>query len=479
MPVLVAPSPCKLEIPVDHDFLPVVGSYLGALASCYGVPTESREPFEHVTVALVKLIMDRAFSPGDLASISISVVPTAGGLEIVIHDQGLPVDPDKWTTDGASDVMKAVRDFMDQVRFLNLGPQGHQTRLVKYFNRLILEAEYGGQATVPDSTSPLEIRRLRPGEGLQVSRCVYRCYGYSYGALEAAYYPERMEALNESHEILSLVAVTPDGEVAGHLALERSGVDYKLATAGVAAVLPAFRSRGLAQRMTVEIMEEAARQGVEEIQAFAVTSHPYSQKLAHAFGFKSFGIYLATAFFNFKGIAEEGAQRETLLGLYRNLGRPEIVENVYAPTRHRPMIEALVQHVGRPVAFLEGEGVLKGEPSVIVRESPIRNLAKIHIANFGQGWLEQVRQHVRYLRQHDYRQFILSLPMNKPMAAEAVRPLEKLGFFFSGLTVREEGLCIVLQYLHGVTLDYAKIQVVDPMAKELLSYVRILDPGRI
>ena len=477
---------CRLDVPVDVDFLPVVGSFLGSLADCYGVSPDTRASFQEVIVRLVKLIMDRGFAPGDLASIAISVIPITAGLQIVIEDRGLPFDPDKWTAGEAGEILEQVRRHMDVVRFLNLGPEGHRTRLVKYFQRLRPEVEHGGASAPPDGASPLEIRRLAPGEALQVCRCVYRCYGYSYGALDAAYFPERMEALSASNEILSVVAVTPTGEVAGHLALERSGANAKLATAGVAAVLPEFRSRGLAHKLTIALLKEAESQGVEEAQAFAVTSHPYSQKLAHSYGFHCLAVYLATAYFDFKGIREQGGQRETILGLYRRLsGTVSEPEVLYAPTRHRVMIESLCLHIERPVRFVEvdspriPEGVPEGVPSVLFHESPIRNLAKIHISRFGEGWLEQVRSHVRYLRQQEYRQFILTLPLGTPFAVVATPALEKLGFFFAGLSVREEGLCLVLQFLHGVTLDYAQIELVEPMAKELLAYVKVLDPGRI
>ena len=472
---------CKLEIPVDRDFLPVVNSFVGSLGRCYGLPAEYQDQFPETIVALVQLIMDRSFAPGDLASVSISVVPIAGGLEVLIHDRGLPFDAEIWTKDGASEVLDRVRRAVDEVRFLNLGLEGHETKVTKYFQRLLLEAEYGGQSNHPDPSAPLEIRPLRPGEALGVSRCVYRCYGYSYMALEAVYYPERLESLHASRHMLSIVAVTKSGEVGGHIALERETPGSKKGVVGLAAVIPAFRSRGLAQQMTQALMDAAIEEGIEELQAFAVTSHPYSQKLAQSFHFHPLAIYLATAHFNFTGIRDQG-QRETLVGLYRRMapdfGIPEVL---YAPTRHRAMIEALCLSIARPANFSDSPATLPagGESVIVVNESPIRNLAKIKLESYGPNWLERLKAHVRYLRQHDYRQFVLTLPLRDPLTAQFTAAIEKLGFFFAGVSVNEGGLCMVLQYLHGVTLDYDRITVVEPMAKELLSYVRVMDPGKI
>src|SRR5205823_8722974 len=67
------------------------------------------------------------------------------------------------------------------------------------------------------------IRRLEPGDAIQVARCVYRAYGYSY-LNEDLYYPERIARLNADGELISAVSVDESGEIVGHYALEREGL---------------------------------------------------------------------------------------------------------------------------------------------------------------------------------------------------------------------------------------------------------------
>src|SRR5206468_2279399 len=91
------------------------------------------------------------------------------------------------------------------------------------------------------------IRRLRPGDALAVSQCVYRCYGYSYGNADL-YYPQRIVHLNETGQLVSLIAVDEADAVVGQLALERPDLG-PLAESGQAVVAPAHRGRHLLERL--------------------------------------------------------------------------------------------------------------------------------------------------------------------------------------------------------------------------------------
>ena len=65
---------------------------------------------------------------------------------------------------------------------------------------------------------------MHPEESFELSRCVYRSYGYSYD-WDYIYYPDRIRELQEQGLMISCVAVTPEGEFVGHLAMtvERPG----------------------------------------------------------------------------------------------------------------------------------------------------------------------------------------------------------------------------------------------------------------
>ena len=155
---------------------------------------------------------------------------------------------------------------------------------------------------------------------------------------------------------------------------------------------------------------------------------------------------------------------------------------LYAPNRHRAMLELLCQHLKLkaqfevPPARLE---LMPGESRLELQESPPRKTAKIHVENYGASILDRIRSHARYLRLQDYRCFQLTLPLYDPYTFHILKPLEKMGFFFSGIQFRAAGPCLLLQDLYGVTLDYKHLQVEDEMARELLSYVQYMEPESV
>src|SRR5262249_56398498 len=64
------------------------------------------------------------------------------------------------------------------------------------------------------------IRRFRPADAIGVAQCVYRSFGYTYGDADL-YYPDRLVHLNETGQLVSIVALDDAGAIVGHLGLGR------------------------------------------------------------------------------------------------------------------------------------------------------------------------------------------------------------------------------------------------------------------
>jgi hypothetical protein len=65
------------------------------------------------------------------------------------------------------------------------------------------------------------VRRLCAGDAQGVAACVRRVYGDSYIIHTELYHPEQIVALNESGQLVSVVALDSANEIVGHYALER------------------------------------------------------------------------------------------------------------------------------------------------------------------------------------------------------------------------------------------------------------------
>ena len=197
---------------------------------------------------------------------------------------------------------------------------------------------------------------MEPGDEIQVARCVYRAYGYSYPH-DDLYYPERIARLNADGELISAVTIDQTGEIVGHYALEREGLG-RVAESGQAIVAPAHRGRRLMERMRA-FLEDAGRAcGLLGIYGQPVTNHIYSQRVNESFGSQPCGVSLALAprSLSFRGIqAEPLAQRESLLLYFKYLVPPSPAI-VYAPLRHRALLARIYANLAAPVEFRDGDG---------------------------------------------------------------------------------------------------------------------------
>lgn len=472
----------RLEIPIDPAWTPTAQAFVEQVALRYGIGAAGASSLAAACAPLFEVLLGQEFL-GHEPTLQLFGRVIAGGLEIVVADQGLPFDQEMWTRPQVASRLQPLQGQIDQLEFANLGLNGKETRLRKYFALAPPEEPPSSGENRPHP--PLrEIRVFQEADAEAVCRCIWRTYGYSYSVQDAVYLPERLQALNRDGVMRSLVATNQEGDVIGHMAYERSQPGDPLATAGVAAVEPAYRSQGIASKMAPELLDQARRDGVQAMHCYAVTSHPYSQRLVANLGFSSCCMVLGASLFCFEGIPTESNQRESMVGYFQAL-QPQALElsgPLYAPNRHRAMLEALCQHLKLkahfeiPPAKLE---LMPGESRLQLQESPPRKTAKIHVEVYGSAILERIRSHARYLRLQDYRCFQLTLPLYDPYTYHILKPLEKMGFFFSGIQFRSVGPCLLLQDLYGVTLDYKQLKVEDEMARELLSYVRYMEPEAV
>src|SRR4051812_35049516 len=86
-------------------------------------------------------------------------------------------------------------------------------------------------------------------------------YGHVYVHPEV-FAPHRYWDKVERGEFIPVVARDGQGEIVGHLALER-GPGTQVAERGEAVVLPAHRGHGLLERMTERLSEEAVRHNLQ------------------------------------------------------------------------------------------------------------------------------------------------------------------------------------------------------------------------
>jgi len=316
-----------------------------------------------------------------------------------------------------------------------------------------------------------------PEDGVALARCLYRCYGYSYDS-DYMYDVGKVAELQRSGLLHSCVAVTPPGEVVGHLALNFRQAGDRVGEAAQAIVDPRYRGHGLFEKMKQFLMEQMRGRGLYGIYSEAVTLHPYSQKGNLAVGAHETGLLLGyiPATVSYKNIKDLQKQRQAVALFFVKLNDvPE--PTVWLPAHHAGMIRRVYLHnrlsrkESAPPAR-ENRAVLPARSRLDVRVRTDHNSAFLLVREFGQDLVRLVRFRQRELFGQRLDCIYLDLPLGEPGVVEFCGPLEALGFFFGGIIPEYfEGDVLRLQCLNNLAIDARQIQLASDFGKELLAYV--------
>jgi anti-sigma regulatory factor (Ser/Thr protein kinase)/GNAT superfamily N-acetyltransferase len=486
-----------IRLPNDHNLVPAVMSYASTIAEIAGFSPDDRNKIQLAVEEACVNVINHSFLLDEEAEFDLHFLKNLDGIEIHIHDMGLPYDPDMAPVyDPAADLLKQdmsglgtflISKTMDQYRFNNLGVKGKEVVLIKYFDTPSIIEDQTGPIEPEIVTPPVpgiaveqidfDIRLMKTVEAVEVCRCVYDCYGYSY-ANENIYYPERVAAMNLEGKLRSAVAVTEDGEMGGHFALIY--YDKLPAEVGIAVTKKKFRGQGFARQLGEFLELEARKDGLRGLQVKEVTAHPYTQKFCMKLGYKDCGLLLAHSpkTLSFKGIADTLKQRNSDVLGFKYLENPKS-RKIYPPENHREMIEMLYNNIGDLVECISIDHPVPVEEQCVteVKVHALRSLAEISIVAYGLDTMKVMRNEMRKIFADEIQVIELYLSLSDPMTPTIVPQLENLGFIFTGiLPETSQGDSLVMQYFNGVYIDYDQIVLVTDVAKKLLEYVRLHDP---
>ncbi len=485
-----------IRIPNDHNLIPAIQGYAGKIAEIAGFSQNDCKKIQLAVEEACLNVINNSFFPEEDAEFDIQFLKLMDGIEIHVHDMGLPYNPGLTPVyDPTADLLEQdmgglgtflINKTMDEYRFNNLGIKGKEVVMIKYSDTLII-AQGEARPVEPEVVRPPEpglpvaqidfnIRLMKPDEALEVCRCIYDCYGYSY-ANENIYYPERVAVMNQNGKLRSAVALTSEGEMMGHFAL--IFYDKLPAEVGIAVTKKKFRGQGFARQLGEFLEMEARSAGLRGMQVKEVTSHPYTQKFCMKLGYKDCGLLLAHSpkSLSFKGIAETLKQRNSDVLGFKYLENPR-PRQIFAPFHHRSMIKMLYNNIGDEVECITSENpVPVKEKSVTeVNIHTLRSLAEMFVSEYGSDIIQVIRHQMRKIFMDEIQVIELYLSLSDPMTPVIFPQLEMMGFIFTGILPETRlGDAIILQYFNGVYIDYNEIMLVSDVAKQLLEYVRLND----
>lgn len=490
-----------LDIPNDPKYARVAGKHALEVAGLIGFEEETLLSIESGVSKAVTAVIDYSFEPGERQTLKISFERIPEGLKVSIRDQGLPYDGAVEDSEnqlgegsGLGPQIFQLREYLDEVVFHNLGLEGKEIVLIKhlkgkgindYYDACELEP-YAEPApgTIPSSVPPsCTVRRMKDSEAVEVSKSVYKTYGYSY-PFEYVYYPEKIVDLNRGGKIHSAVALVGEKEIAGHCALLYWEENPQIAEMAQGVVKPEYRSLGCFVRLTEYLIEQAGEEGLIGVFGKSVTVHTYSQQVGHRHGLGDCALMLAhvPVTSTFKGIREKLRRRTSLLVGFKYINRQEDA-TVHPPGHHREMIRRIYQNIGMsPTIPTSDEGRQENpdQTSIFrVRVYGPMDMALIFIERYGENIVVEIKRKIRELCLKKIEVVNLYLDLSNPLTSRLTGQFEELGFFFAGLlpAALPGADALVLQYLNNVPVNYDEIQVASGMAKELVTYIRNFDPN--
>ncbi len=378
-----------------------------------------------------------------------------------------------------SSLVDSLANFVRHDAGLSIRERGIDGWELSFHRRIAEEIELSNlfergtpeKAPTPAPSADVQVDLARQEDAAAIARCFLEIYGHNYVHTEV-FSPLRYWNKVESGELVPVVARNEQGEVVGHVALEREP-GALIAERGEAVVSGAYRGRHLLEKMTERLSEEANRLGLIGIYAAPVTIHTFSQRNDERAGMPVCAVLL--------GLAPEGShpkgatyptagQRQSTLLAFRFLKQPP-EQAIHAPEPYRAIILRIYESLG-----VEASSCAPAKPGVAQSKTKIsidqRGYGKILFEQVGASAGLELKQALRDVLELGARAVQLSAPFSDPGLTLLVDEARSIGFFFCGLgpAFFEGKDVLMLQYLRD-PLDVSKLQLYTDQAKEIASFI--------
>lgn len=509
-------SELRLRVPNRPAYLPAVRDLAVEASRLAGLDEGGVQYVVRVVARLAAGLMDPGLDPPEDGCLEVRLRAEGGAVHAVVHDDGPPFDPRQGgrAEEFAHALLNA--DSPDWIAFTNQGRAGRElsallhapgSRVGAATTREPSEPDGDGHSLVVRAAEPtgawlgrvpaaftsvapsaataptgdeIRIGLLEPEQAAAVSRCIFDAYRLTYFD-EMMYRPAELVELNENGRMVSAVAVTADGSVAGHVALEFTAGEPEIADVAAAVTERAWRGHGIAERLVAFLVAEAGRRGMAGLWCDAVTVHPFTQRLAHAQGFVPCGFHLAfepptTRFF---GINDQPAGRGSSVVMFRAVGGVSDAP-LDVPVRHRDFVAGIYARLGVPDRLERPAPAASLPAGTGLRTAlhPVLEVARLTVDAVGTDLAERLHTALHDALREGARVVEARVNLQAAGAATACDELERMGFLVTGvLPGGSRADWLLLQFHKGIAVDYEGMVVDADDSRALLAVVRAGDPG--
>lgn len=265
----------------------------------------------------------------------------------------------------------------------------------------------------------------------QLFACFTRCYGDTYPDSDFQD-ATRIASRLADGSLRSMIAISEDGDIVGHMALTIRYPDTLTVEAGNTIVDPAFRGQRLALRIGIALSHHCRDEGYIGYHHYPTTAHPIMQTLAVSGSGAEMGLMLdyIPSTIKFTAIDTGSDRRFANTIVYQPLA-PAPHREVYVPTRYASLVERLYAEVDIPRTLTApASGRPEQVTSATVEENALCRYVAIKVHAIGHDLARCIDRH---LGEHRAEVIHVDLPMNDPHIAHAVDTLCGMGWYFCGV----------------------------------------------
>lgn len=475
----------RVSIISEISMVVALREFVREVALGEGIDQRDAERLMLATEEAAVNVIEHALANDQNSSYDMILEREPGRFIIAFEDQGIPID---WDTVGKLENtglgILLIRHCADKINFINLGKQGKRFEVIKEYVRSShdnteIEQEPLPGEELPDIApldTPIVFREMTSADCSLLARCMYQVYGYTYK--DTVYYPEKLEELISRGLLVSVLALSPEGEIVGHQGLLKPRPDAMTAEITMGVVNPKYRGRGLFEKLKGIAFGLLKAQGLPGLFGEAVTNHPYSQKANFAMGGRPSGFMLGFVPPDrvFAAIDDNALKRDRLtVVLFHTKLNTTTSHPMYPPLHHRGIIERTYAESGiaRELVTSGFHEIEKKNSNVTMRTVSESGVAYLDVIEIGENFAGMVRGMLRELCLMRFDCIYIDLPLADPLTASVCAAVEYLGFFYAGIIpdYLPSGDALRLQYLNNVAIDPDKVVVVSDFGKELFDYV--------
>jgi hypothetical protein len=452
----------------DHSGITLLADTARSVATQHGGGAE-------VAALLVRLLGDdarrRSRIDGDAAALTLTITVDGTELALQLRDTGEPVGGPP------ADVLALVD--LGMASSADGGGDGTGNQVVARVplpahGRLLDDTDLevvAGDAPLIDA--PVTTRALEADDAAALTRCVYRCYGWTYPYSEM-YFPDQLAASIANGARSGSVAVDADGEVVCHLGVVTLADGVVMAGGGVTD--PRYRRRGLLGQLALNIFEWIATSGTRVYMSEPVLTHAITQKMSLEGPSNLAGLYL-----NVRGplqqvdITDGMLNRRSSLMVTHCATVPLEPDTLWIPALYEPLVRHIVDGTDWPRDI----GVTRGTPNcpdVSTSSSSydaLNQVGTVRVTTVGLDLADVIDDALTQLRTAGAEMVRVYLPANQPAVASLGAGLGSLRLGFAALlpAFGELGDALVLQWVRDPDIDDSQWVYADQSIETLAHMV--------